>query len=97
MDDSIPSEVKESIDTLDESIRNKMLLVTDEQVHDQLHKIIMEEMDKPVQVVFRDSQCQDCGAEGDERILDNYCHMEMMMIHPKSAAYFHPEPQVRNM
>ena len=41
MDDSIPSEVKESIDTLDESIRNKMLLVTDEQVHDQLHKIIL--------------------------------------------------------
>ena len=42
MDDSIPNEVKEEINTLPETLRNKMLLVTDDQVHDHLHKLLME-------------------------------------------------------
>ena len=94
MDDSIPDEVKESVNALPENVRDKMLLVTDERVHAQLHKLLMEQIQKPVQVVFRDSKCLDCGAQGDSRILDNYCHMELMMIHPQSAAYFHPNPKV---
>ena len=94
MDESIPPEVKEEISNLSEEVKNKMLLFTDEQVHDQLHKLLMEVEIEPIQVVFRDSQCLDCGAQGDLRILDNYCHMEMMFIHPKSAAYFHPETKV---
>ena len=94
MDESIPTEVKEEINNLSEEVKNKMLLVTDEQVHDQLHKLLMEAEIEPIQVVFRDSQCLDCGAQGDLRILDNYCHMEMMFVHPKSAAYFHPETKV---
>ena len=94
MDESIPPEVKEEITNLSEEVKNKMLLVTDEQVHDQLHKLLMEREIEPIQVVFRDSQCLDCGAQGDLRILDNFCHMEMMFLHPKSAAYFHPETKV---
>lgn len=93
MDDSIPIEVQESVNALPEAVRNKMLLVTDDQVHAQLHKLLMIDIKRPVQVVFRDSKCLDCGAQGDSRILENHCHMEMIMMHPQSAAYFHPSLQ----
>jgi predicted Zn-ribbon and HTH transcriptional regulator len=95
VDDSIPDEVKESINALPDSVKSKMLLVTDEQVYDHLHMLIKEIGDKPVQVVFRDSQCLDCGAQGDARLLDTHCHMEMLMVHPQPAAYFHPSTQVK--
>ena len=92
MDDSIPESVKTSINELPASIKSSMLLVTDEQVHDKLHQLISD-IEKPVQIVFRDSKCLDCGAEGDSRILEEFCHMEMALVHPLSAAYFHPFPQ----
>lgn len=93
MDDNIPSDVKDTINALPDSIKDKMLLVTDEQVHDQLKKLLGE-IDKPVQVIFRDSKCLDCGAQGDARLLDDHCHMELILVHPEPAAYFHPSPQV---
>ena len=77
MDDSIPETVKASINDLPASIKSSMLLVTDEQVHEKLHELI-EEIELPVQIVFRDYKCQNCGAEGDSRLLEEYCHMEMV-------------------
>ena len=52
MDDNIPENVKESINQLPASIKSQMLLVTDEQVHDELNKLI-KEIERPVQIVFR--------------------------------------------
>ena len=69
-----------------------MLLVTDEEVHAKLHKLL-EEIDHPIQVVFRNSLCQDCGAHGDKRLLDKHCHMESILVHPESALYHHPLAQ----
>ena len=77
MDDSIPEAVKASINDLPASIKSSMLLVTDEQVHEKLHELI-EEIESPVQIVFRDYKCQNCGTEGDSRLLEEYCHMEMV-------------------
>ena len=52
MDNNIPENVKESINQLPASIKSQMLLVTDEQVHDELNKLI-KEIERPVQIVFR--------------------------------------------
>ena len=71
-----------------------MLLVTDQQVYEELHEMLMTDIKTPVQLVFRDSLCLDCGAQGDERLLDNYCHMDFQLIHPKNSILFHPEEKV---
>ena len=52
MDNNIPENVKESINQLPASIKSQMLLVTDEQVHDELNKLI-NEIETSVQIVFR--------------------------------------------
>ena len=52
MDNNIPENVKESINQLPASIKSQMLLVTDEQVHDELNKLI-NEIETSVQIIFR--------------------------------------------
>lgn len=93
LDDSIPGHVSDSIEALPDSVKNKMLLVTDQQVRQQLGKML-DEIERPVQVVFRNSKCVDCGEEGDRRLLGSYCHMESLLTHPEPAAYFHPQARV---
>lgn len=93
-----------------------MLLVNDQQVYEELHELLMKEIQSPVQLVFRDSLCLDCGTKGDERqvvpnatydigtfkshmvfhfrLLESYCHMESILIHPEHSVFFHPEERV---
>ena len=52
MDNNIPENVKESINQLPAAIKSQMLLVTDEQVHDELNKLI-NEIETSAQIVFR--------------------------------------------
>ena len=92
LDDALPEEIKDF--SFPEEIRRKMLLVTDEQVHEELHNLIMDEIETSIQLVFRDSLCLDCGALGDERLLDKFCHMEYIEIHPDQTQYFHPNDKV---
>ena len=94
IDDALPDEIKDF--AFPEEVRKKMLLVTDQQVYEELHEMLMTDIKTPVQLVFRDSLCLDCGAQGDERLLDNYCHMDFQLIHPKNSILFHPEEKVPN-
>ena len=36
----------------------------------------------PVQVVFRDQRCLDCGEAGDRRLLSQFCHLDKCRKHP---------------
>ena len=65
IDDTLPDEIKDF--AFPEEVRKKMLLVTDQQVYDELHELLMKEIQSPIQLVFRDSLCLDCGTKGDER------------------------------
>ena len=110
----MPDEIKDF--AFPEEVRKKMLLVNDQQVYEELHELLMKEIQSPVQLVFRDSLCLDCGTKGDERqvvpnatydigtikshfvfhfrLLESYCHMESILIHPEHSVYFHPEERV---
>ena len=92
IDDTLPDEIKDF--AFPEEVRKKMLLVTDQQVYDELHELLMKEIQSPIQLVFRDSLCLDCGTKGDERLLESYCHMESILMHPEHSVYFHPEERV---
>ena len=110
----MPDEIKDF--AFPEEVRKKMLLVNDQQVYEELHELLMKEIQSPVQLVFRDSLCLDCGTKGDERqvvpnatydigtikshfvfhfrLLESYCHMESILIHPEHSVFFHPEERV---
>ena len=52
-----------------------MLYYTDEEIRNKVNKVISD-IETPIQVIFEDVQCQDCGVVGDKRLLPDYCHME---------------------
>lgn len=80
MDSSIPLTVKKTLQSLDSEDRRRMLLVTDDDVH-QILKREIDSIDRPLQIIFRDSKCLDCGVIGDRRLLPRYCHFEMTLVH----------------
>merc|ERR1719228_3061323 len=89
LDAAIPEKLLSSLGTLDKEERDKMLLVTDEEVRSQLDEAL-QKIDKPVKVVFEDSKCLNCGVLGDRRLLPDYCHMGEMYTHPAPLKHFHP-------
>ncbi len=96
LDESIPSAVNETLRGLDPEARRKMLLVDDDDVYEALRKEI-ESIERPIQIIFRDSQCLDCGVVGDRRLLPRYCHFELTLVHPKPVAVaYHPEERERH-
>jgi hypothetical protein len=52
----------------------------------------IDSIETPLQIIFRDSQCLDCGVIGDRRLLPRYCHFEMTLVHGKPIAVaYHPD------
>ena len=43
----------------------------------------IDSIDRPLQIIFRDSKCLDCGVIGDRRLLPRYCHFELTLVHDK--------------
>lgn len=44
----------------------------------------------PVQVVFRNHRCADCGDTGDARLMGPLCHMQPVYVHPGRIVHYHP-------
>ena len=65
-----------------------MLYYEDEEVSAAISEAI-EQIDSPVQVVFEDVRCEDCGIVGNRRLLPDFCHMERLFKHPQSLRHFH--------
>ena len=42
----------------------------------------LQSLAAPLQVVFLDQRCVDCGEEGDRRLLSPFCHLEKCLKHP---------------
>ena len=67
-----------------------MLYYTDEEIRNKVNKVISD-IETPIQVIFEDVQCQDCGVVGDKRLLPDYCHMEKIYQHPLPLKHYHPK------
>ena len=50
----------------------------------------LENIEQPIQVVFRSSKCLDCKQRGDERLFSKYCHMQSIFIHTGISEDCHP-------
>ena len=50
----------------------------------------LQSLPSPVQVVFLDQRCLDCGEEGDKRLLSPFCHLEKCLRHPGRLQRVHP-------
>ena len=50
----------------------------------------LQSLPAPLQVVFLDQRCVDCGEEGDRRLLSPFCHLEKCLKHPGRLQRVHP-------
>lgn len=91
LDSSIPEDLRLSLAALGEERRREMLLLTTEEVVEQVEEALGR-TGEPVQVVFEDSSCSDCGVVGDRRLLPQHCHMEQLFRHPGALRHFHQQP-----
>ena len=64
-------------------------VLTDDEIVSLLRSNI-ESLPAPVQVVFLDQRCLDCGEEGDRRLLSLFCHLEKCLKHPGRLQRVHP-------
>jgi len=55
-----------------------------------LMRELLSQVGPPVQVVFRSSQCLDCGLVGDPRLLPPFCHLEAHLVHREGVEQHHP-------
>lgn len=90
LDDSIPDDFKDVLLSLDSEKRKGMLYLTEEEVYERINTAI-ESIQRPVTVIFEDSECENCGVKGDKRLLSDYCHMEQMFQHPEPLNHYHPK------
>jgi len=89
LDNSIPEDFKEILASLDDDKRKGMLYLTEDEVFETVNESI-KSIEKPIQVIFEDSECEHCGVKGDKRLLPDYCHMEQLFKHPQPLNHFHP-------
>lgn len=73
----------------DPSAREAFNVKTDDEVRLELCAAL-DNIDGPLQVVFRTSRCADCGERGDKRLLSKYCHMAPIWIHTGILEPTHP-------
>ena len=66
-----------------------MLYYEDEEVNAAVSQAI-DNIESPIQVIFSDVKCDDCGIVGDKRLLPDFCHMEKLFTHPQPLRHFHP-------
>jgi hypothetical protein len=50
----------------------------------------IETLGRPIQVVFKNHRCLDCGEKGDSRLMPAFCHMEPVHVHPGNIVQYHP-------
>ena len=74
---------------LDPDKRRAMLYYEDEEVNTAVSEAI-DNIESPIQVIFSDVKCDDCGIVGDKRLLPEFCHMEKLFKHPRPLRHFHP-------
>ena len=66
-----------------------MLYYEDEEVKTAVSEAI-DNIESPIQVIFSDVRCEDCGVVGDKRLLSDFCHMERLFKHPQPLKHYHP-------
>jgi len=69
--------------------RKMFNVLTDEEIVGSISNTLAS-LPAPVQVVFRDQRCVDCGEEGDRRLLSPFCHLEKCLKHPGRLQRIHP-------
>ena len=73
----------------DSSVREVMNVMTEVEIRDILNNKIRH-IQSPVRIIFSDSVCEDCGEEGDPRLMGEWCHMEAGLSHTEPAEPRHP-------
>jgi len=88
------SEEQKEVMSKHRDLREVMNVLSDGEIRDVLwSKLAM--IPGPVQVIFSDSVCQDCGEKGDARLMSEFCHMEKEIIHPAPPRPSHPSNSAR--
>ncbi|XP_023333830.1 uncharacterized protein LOC111705491 isoform X2 [Eurytemora carolleeae] len=75
-------------------VRELLNVLTDDEIRDIL-QLKIASIAKPVQIIFLDSVCVECGQQGDVRLMGEYCHMEAVYKHKKESTLSHPKPQLK--
>ena len=65
------------------------MVKNDKEVRDVIFGTIST-LGKPIQVVFKNHRCLDCGETGDARLMPSHCHMEPVYVHPGNIVQYHP-------
>ena len=71
---------EDDLEDLSTDVRKKRRLLTEPEILEQLEQEISK-LPEPVQVVFSNKKCKDCGQTGDPRLMDDWCHRKMMLGH----------------
>lgn len=75
--------------SVDKSSREDFLVLDDQEIR----SLVLGQVNRlspPIQVVFHDHWCLDCGEVGDSRLMSAYCHMEAVCVHPGKVVQHHP-------
>ena len=73
----------------DADTRKTFNVLTDAEIVSTIDEALTR-LPAPVQVVFRDQKCVDCGETGDKRLLSQYCHLQKCLKHPGRLQRVHP-------
>ena len=71
---------EDDLEDLSTEVRKKRRLLTEPEVLEQLEQEIAK-LPEPVQVVFSNKKCKDCGQTGDPRLMEDMCHRKMVLGH----------------
>ena len=91
IDTDIPQSIE--IDSLSEDTKDKLLLVKPRDVRAKIESVL-EDIGDPVQILFKDYMCLDCGTIGDPRLLTPFCHFQEHYMHPEPLTYVHKIPEI---
>ena len=94
-DQTITDEQRENLQ--DANTRKIFNVKTNEEIRELLGEKV-NEIGKPIKVIFQNKKCIDCDQVGDERLMSSYCHMEAHQVHlgtierhhPLGTEYYHP-------
>jgi hypothetical protein len=78
----------------DSDLRKNMNVLTTEEVKSLVGHHISK-IPKEIPIIFNDYKCVDCGADGDERLMPAFCHMEKVAVHDGKIERKHLEGQER--
>lgn len=72
------------------AVRHQLNILSDKEVKNLILECISR-LTTNIQIIFNHYKCQNCGVEGDRRLLPQYCHMEKHSIHPEQLIWRHPK------